>query len=81
VTPAERAALIERAKCLAVPAVSCVRAGIRMDHLFAGVPEEEVPGLPIPGRLRLLNSEYQRNSKQAGQRRREAAAEGRAEAA
>lgn len=121
-TPLQRADLIARAKQLAVPAVSCVRADIRMDHLFAGVSGEDFPalllalvvvlaecadpvrlkavtqapgdegmppqgradvlrnahaeyarlkrnGLPIPSRVRILNSEYVRNSKKGlGQR-------------
>ena len=112
-TRAERTALIVRAKKIATPAVSCVRAGIRYDHLTAGLTLEGVlalvtvlaesaslerlkaitdapgdegmplvtrqdmlkavhaeysrlirAGQPVPGRIRILNSEYRRGNKQ-----------------
>ena len=111
-TRAERTALIVRAKKIATPVVSCVRAGIRYDHLTANLslegllalvtvlaesasPERlkavtDAPGdqgmplvtrqdmlkavhaeysrliragQPVPGRIRILNSEYRRGNK------------------
>jgi len=45
VTPADRTALIVRAKQLALPVVNCVRADIRYGHLTAGLSREELLAL------------------------------------
>ena len=46
-TPADRGALIVRAKRLAVPVVSCVRAGLRHDHLTAALSRDQLQALVI----------------------------------
>jgi hypothetical protein len=58
-TPADRAALIARAKQLAVPVVSCVAASLRPDHLRREMSADEMWALVIvlaeaadPARLR-----------------------------
>jgi hypothetical protein len=47
VTAAERAALIVRAKALAVPVASCVRAGIPHGHLTAALSRDELQALIV----------------------------------
>jgi len=44
-TPADRAALIARAKAKAIPVASCVAASLRPDHLFADVAPEDLEGI------------------------------------
>ena len=46
-TPAQRAALIVRAKRLAVPVVSCVRAGLRHDHLTGDLSRDHLQALVV----------------------------------
>lgn len=62
-TPAERAALITRAKALAIPVASCVRAGIRPDHLIGDASRDLLAALVIvlaesadPVRLRAVTA-------------------------
>jgi hypothetical protein len=47
VTPAERTALIARAKALAIPVASCVAACVRPDHLIGDASRDELAALVI----------------------------------
>ncbi len=46
-TPAERAALVSRAKSLAGPVASCVAARVRTDHLLSGLSWDELAALVV----------------------------------